>query len=108
MEHTGRGFDVRPGIYKRVFVSPPPLAGGRPCHLANGLGLATISAQVVVLMTLKLEPILMIPEIGGTQPSLINALSEVPPLAYFVHNTYLDPSVHPSPPVPDVLPDVFL
>jgi len=47
----------------------------------------------VVLMNLKLEPTLMVTEIGGTQASLINSLSDAPPLAYFVHNTYLDPSV---------------
>ena len=47
----------------------------------------------VVLLTLTLKPILMRTEIGGTQVSLISSLSEAPPLAYFVHNTYLDPSV---------------
>jgi len=44
-------------------------------------------------MVLIRTPILMVPEIGGTQASGINSLSEAPPLAYFVHNTYLDPSV---------------
>ena len=43
----------------------------------------------VVLLTLTLKPILMRTEIGGTQPSIISSLSEAPPLAYFVHNTYL-------------------
>ena len=47
----------------------------------------------VVLLTLTLKPILMRTEIGGTQASLISPLSEAPPLAYFVHNAYLDPSV---------------
>ena len=28
------------------------------------------------------------------------ALSDASPLAYFVHNTYLHTSIHPSPPVP--------
>ena len=59
------------------------------------MGLAAISAQpvVIVLMTFKLEPILMLTEIGGIQASIISSLSEAPLLAYFVHNTYFDPSV---------------
>jgi len=34
-----------------------------------------------------------------------NALSDAPSSAHFVLNTHLHPSVHPPPPVPDVLPD---
>ena len=44
-------------------------------------------------------------ERGADDTKAGNALSEAPLLAYFVLNTYLDPSVHPSPPVPDILPD---
>ena len=79
----------------------PRLKGGGLRTSLSMLGLGAKSAhhlitgpeQVVVLMTLKLKPILMRTEIGGTQPSIISSLSEAPPLAYFVHNTYLDPSV---------------
>ena len=80
---------------KEYLCHHPRLAGGRSCILPAGLAvtLRAISAQVVVLMTLELEPILIVPEIGGTQANLISSLSEAPPLAYFVHNTYLDPSV---------------
>ena len=38
----------------------------------------------VVLLTLTLEPILMVTELGGTQPSLISRLSDAPPLAGMV------------------------
>ena len=61
------------------------------------LGLGAISAVfrrvMVVLMTLKLKPFLMRTEIGGTQTSIISSLSEAAPLADFVLNIYLDPSV---------------
>ena len=46
------------------------------CVMTTTRGIPPVHRGIVVLMNLKLEPTLMVPEIGGTQASLINSLSD--------------------------------